>query len=382
MSKDDPEHSREALRRLAGGVAHDFNNLLAVIRTAGQTAALELPEGHPAHGGLADVALAAARAEALVRELVAIGRGLLLHLEVVDPSEVMRSFEPRLRVLAGDHIEFRAMYEDGLPPILIDKPKLAQVVEQLVVNARDAMPEGGTLAIDVRRARLNSEDVVGIVVRDSGCGMDDAVRARALDPFFTTKAGPSHVSVPGEIKHVGLGLAAAEGIVGQLGGRIEIESSPRKGATFTVLLPHHVAPSLHPGPVGVSIRPPPPPGAPTILLAEDERVLRRTVRRLLERQGYRVLEAVDGEDALRMCAEHDGSIDLVLTDVVMPRMGGRELVMRMNERYPNVRTLFMSGHAERGMANLGVPKSHMFLIEKPFNTDALVDRVRDLLREP
>ena len=381
MSKEDAEQSREALRRLAASVAHDMNNMFAVIRAASDSSKHSLPEGHPAREGLVDVAFATERATSLLRELLAFGQRQKMVPEVVDPSETVRAAEARLRVIAGDQIEFRATYEPDLTPIFVDRAKLEQVLEKLVTNAREAMPDGGTLAIDVRHVRLQGETVVGIVVRDSGIGMDESVRTRAFDPFFTTKSGPSHVPVPGEIKHSGLGLSTAEGIVGQLGGRIEVESTPRSGTTFTVRLPPHTASTPAPPAITISTRPPPPIGAPTVLLAEDEKVLRRTIRRLLERQGYRVLEAVDGEDALRLCTEHDAPIDLVLTDVVMPRMGGRELVLKIHERYPNARTLFMSGHAERGMASLGVPKSHMFLIEKPFNTDALVDRVRELLGE-
>jgi CheY-like chemotaxis protein/two-component sensor histidine kinase len=353
----------ESVGKLAGGVAHDFNNLLAIILNYADFAR-ERATDEVQRRDLMELSKAAMRGSDLVKQLLLFSRRKTTDASAVDLAEVVRDTEPMLRSSIGAHIELRCRASAELPPTVIDPNQVAQVLVNLAVNARDAMPEGGRLTIEATRA----ENAVRLVVADTGVGMTGEVAANAFDPFFTTKP-------PGS--GTGLGLATVYGIVTRAGGTIELDSEPGRGTRVAIELP--VDQGAAPVPVPLEQLPAPDAGSgETILVAEDNDQVRRLACRILRSNGYRVLDAADGEQALQLAAQSGHQVDLLLSDVVMPGIGGVELAERLSRARPGLVVLHMSGYTSMP-DSAGAPTE---LIEKPFTADELLGRVRALLGEP
>lgn len=365
----------EAVGRLAGGIAHDFNNIMSVILSRGGLASRALPEGDPLRAELDEIAHAARRASALTRNLLAFSRGQLLTREPLDLNALVRDVLRLLQPLIGEDIEVELSLAEPSPSVVADRGQLEQVVTNLVMNARDAMPEGGALTVATATKSLSRNEMqslppgayVALTVSDTGHGMDAATLARVFEPFFTTRALGS-----------GLGLSTVYGIVQQSGGHVEATSEPGTGSRFTVWLPRVAvkgagAPSLAPGAVEDLD------GDETILLVEDQEAVRASIRAILAHFGYRVIEAPDGEAALARAAEH-GDIALLITDVVMPRMGGRELAERLLTLRPDLAVIFMSGYAEDFRQGAIGDDRATVCLQKPFAPDLLLQRIRELLQ--
>jgi nitrogen-specific signal transduction histidine kinase len=343
----------EAVGQLAGGIAHDFNNLLTVIGGYAEIARHRIGAG-PGAGDLKEIQRAAERAAGLTRQLLAFARKQVLEPVLLDLNEVAGALVPMLSRLLGTGIEIAMLAADELPPVLADRAQLEQVVINLAINARDAMPDGGTLAIET----LHDEGLVHLSVSDTGVGIDPAQLERIFEPFYTTK----DVGLG-----TGLGLATVDGIVTQSGGRVDVTSQPGMGSTFTVTLP--AAPE-HRGRQPVAHRNEPSLGGrETILLCEDEAAVRQLVELILTGAGYTVLAAATPADALALAARYGDRIDALVTDVVMPGMTGLELADRLRP----LKALFISGYSAEA-----VPPGSAFL-EKPFDHAALLAEVRDLL---
>jgi signal transduction histidine kinase/ActR/RegA family two-component response regulator len=372
----------EAIGTLAGGVAHDFNNILTVIGSYTTLVLAELGPQSPLHEDLMQVRLAADRAAALTKQLLAFSRKQVMQPRVLELGAVVDGIEKMLRRVIGEDIDLRTV--NATPPVRVkaDPGQIEQVILNLAINARDAMPKGGTLAIETREVNLDEEDParhamtppgrwVLLSVSDTGTGMEPSTQARIFEPFFTTK-GPG--------KGTGLGLSMVYGIVKQSAGFIWVESELGRGTTFKVYLPPAEEESEEAdwdfaagGARG---------GSETVLLVEDEPPLRVLARRCLERAGYRVLEAGGAEEALTVSARHSGAIDLLLTDVVMPQVSGKELAERLSAIRPETRVLFMSGYTDDIVAQHGVLDPGTELLQKPFTPEGLTRRVREVLDRP
>ena len=369
----------EAVGQLAGGIAHDFNNLLTGILSYADLMLQELRAGDPIRADLEQIRHAGERAAALTRQLLAFSRRQVLQPRVLSLNASVTELDSMLRRLLGADVALESSLEPALGYVLADPGQLEQVLVNLVVNARDAMPAGGRVRITTANLQLQAADhargngvragaYVTLAVSDTGMGMDVPTQARIFEPFFTTKAAG---------KGTGLGLSTVYGIVEQSGGHIEVESAPGQGATFTILLPRYQGGG---GPSGLRLdRRGLPNGSETLLLVEDEASVRGSVRRLLERQGYTVVEARHGADALRIVEASERPIDLVLTDLVMPEMGGRELVERLRARHPALKVLYMSGYSERAVTVDGVMPPGTGFMEKPFTIEQLTRRTREIL---
>ncbi|WP_284352633.1 hybrid sensor histidine kinase/response regulator [Roseisolibacter agri] len=378
----------EAVGRLAGGVAHDINNLLTIISANTEFALRALPDVSPARPDLTAVAGAAARAAGLTRQLLNFSRRQVLRPEAVDLNAVVEDVARLLHRTLGADVALATDLAPGLGPVQADRGQLEQVLMNLVVNARDAMPAGGTITVTTGRERVDGRDAarrpglsagryVALRVRDTGLGMDAATQAQIFEPFFTTKdLGQG----------TGLGLATVYDIAMQSGGHVYVDSAPGAGSTFTVLLPGG----------GAAVPPPPFAAADaelavecgavqggaargTILLVEDEAPIRGFVRRILDRGGYHVLEAGDGRAALRVAAAYQGPLHLVLTDVAMPEAGGEALLAGLRERRPSTRALLMSGYSVAAVARQGALAEGVGLLQKPFTADELLRAVREAL---
>ncbi len=382
------QHARrlESLGELAGGIAHDFNNLLAVIinYAAFVSEDLEAAADKRKRAAMRDdveqITVAAERAAHLTHQLLAFARREVVQPEVVDVNAVVSAVEKLLQRTLGEHIELRSDLDAELDSVLIDPGQLEQILVNLAVNARDAMPGGGVLTIDTsnqqldeayvaQRPELSSGPYVRVRVSDTGAGMPREVAERAFDPFFTTKP-------PGE--GTGLGLATVYGILQQAGGSARIYSEPGIGTTLTALLPatdRSPATASRPADTGGLG------GDETILLVEDEAPLRELTRRLLEGGGYRVIAAADGAAALEAAARHDGPIDLLLTDVIMPHMNGPELARRLTRTRADTRVLFTSGFAEPFLDSQE-PLEGVMLVEKPYSGTSLLGKVMQALGRP
>jgi two-component system, cell cycle sensor histidine kinase and response regulator CckA len=369
----------DAVGQLAGGVAHDFNNLLTVITSYGQFLLNALPEQDPRRSDAHQITQAAARAASLTRQLLAFSRRQVLQQQVLDLNEVIGDMERLLRRVISEDISLVTQFEGGIGAVRADRGQIEQVVMNLVVNARDAMPKGGALAISTRvvhldtayarrHAGVNPGRHVVISVRDSGVGMDATTQQRIFEPFFTTKA---------KGKGTGLGLSTVYGIVRQSGGHIDVRSSIGRGTTFEILLPQVSAtvPAKAEHPIGAAL----PRGTETVLVVEDEDAVRLIVRRVLESQGYDIIEARDGNDALRICGQHDGELHLVLSDVIMPGMGGRELARALATSRPGLPILFMSGYNDDGELAGAVGDLEPGVLAKPFTAETLARQVREAL---
>jgi PAS domain S-box-containing protein len=363
------QHSQrlEAVGRLAGGIAHDFNNLLTGILSYSDLILQELRPNDPVRSDVEQIRDAGQRAAGLTRQLLAFSRRQLLRPQVVSLNLSIAELEPMLQRLLGAEVSLETALEPELGNILIDPTQVEQALVNLVLNARDAMPAGGRLRIRTLNVELEGSSYVRLQLSDTGVGMDPATKARIFEPFFTTKHGGGGR---------GLGLSTVHGIVEQSGGRIAVQSDPGEGTTFTLDFPRYLGPEAAIGtaPKGVSDV-----GTETLLLVEDEAPVRASVRRLLEWHGYTVLEARNGAEALKIYEAREDEIDLVLTDILMPELGGLELVEQLRERRPDLRVVFMSGYAERALTSNGSVPSGTGYLEKPFTVETLMRRVREVL---
>lgn len=370
-------HKMEAVGRLAGGVAHDFNNLLTVINGFSEIIlrSLSNPDVGRIRSQVEEIHKAGERASALTRQLLAFGRQQVQTRTRVNLNQVIEETRKLLRRVLGEDIEIDADLATEPMLVLADVGQIEQVIMNLVLNARDAMPDGGTLTLRTGSARFDDSpdgearpgDYVLLEVGDTGVGMDEATRARAFEPFFTTR----------ELgKGSGLGLATVYGIVKQSGGYIEIDSEPGRGATFRVFLPRYDSTGNG---ERRAIHPTLPLGRETILLVEDDDAVRGVTSSMLRTLGYRVVEADGGLNALRQCREFGGPIHLLLTDVVMPLMNGREVADRVQALLPGIRTLFMSGYTDDSILRHGVLDDGVAFLSKPLNHETLGRKVREVL---
>jgi len=369
----------EAVGQLAGGVAHDFNNLLTVITSYSGMLLAELHDQEELRSDVAEIELAAVRAAALTRQLLAFSRRQVLQPQYLDLNQVVQDLEKLLRRLIREDIELVTRLTPDYVPVYADLGQLEQVIVNLVVNARDAMPDGGhieiaTAAVELDEAFTASDAPITpgphvlLTVSDDGCGMDEATLARVYEPFFTTKAGG---------RGTGLGLATVRTIIQRSAGHIWCYSEPQRGTTFKIYLPSAVE-----APTQAAVSEPasrPVRGTETILLVEDEDHVRTVAGRILRRNGYTVLEARTGPEALRLWREHSRTIDLVVTDMVMPDMGGRELSHHVRSERPGIPLLFMSGYTEDGAFQRGVLEPGESYLEKPFGEETLTRMVRRAL---
>lgn len=354
----------ESVGRLAGGVAHDFNNLLTTIVAHVDFAAESIETAHEAQGDLAGIRHAAGLGAQLTRRLLAFARKQPVRVQRVDLGALVRELDVVLRRTVGAAIEVRTQAADGPLPVMADPGQLEQVLLNLAVNARDAMPRGGTLTVTVSRDALAPEHRVRLAVADTGIGMDAATRERVFEPFFTTK---------GEGSGTGLGLSIVYGIVARAGGTVHVESQPGQGSRFEIRLPVATAAAADDEaevaePTG---------GSETVLVAEDDPAVRSLAVRALRRYGYSVITAMDGVQALDVAATHQGPIHLFLTDVLMPRMGGPEAAERLKRARPGMPVVYMSGYTAGH--ELDSRESHV--VAKPFAIEQLAAAVRAALDE-
>jgi signal transduction histidine kinase/CheY-like chemotaxis protein len=377
----------ENLGQLAGGVAHDFNNLLAVILNYVAFAKEELAaatEGNwagqcaSAGSDLAQIERAGKRAASLTRQLLAFARREVIQPQVLDLNTAITGIEEMLHRTIGEHVELVTALASDLNPVLADPGQVEQVLVNLALNARDAMPAGGTLTIDTGNITVDGDSVAGgsksrqglnvrLRVSDTGTGMPPEVIEHVFEPFYTTKLDGTGT---------GLGLATVYGIVTQAEGQIEVHSELGAGTTFTITLPVTdlaATPAEEPVPYART------PAGETVLVVEDEPALREVTRRIFARNGYRVITAGDGPEALSIASEHAGEIHLLVTDVVMPLMLGKEVAEKMLEIKPDIEVLFMSGYARPVLASQGRLEPGVALVEKPFSEADLMAKAAQVL---
>jgi signal transduction histidine kinase len=369
----------EAVGRLAGGIAHDFNNLLTVIVGYSQVLSTELGPQHPLRGKVDETLKAGERAATLIRQLLTFSRKQSLDPKVLSLNTAVTSLESLLRRLISEDIQLVSKLDPTNGRLRADQAQLEQVLVNLVVNARDAMPKGGTLTIETAQVELTRSPVyhlnplppgpyIRLSVSDTGCGMDRQTQSHIFEPFFTTK---------GEGKGSGLGLSTVFGIVTQCGGAIDVTSRVGHGTRFDLYFPSVESDIL-------ATAPPQSPGQPqrgteTILLVEDEPSVRTLVRDELRKLGYRVIEAKNGVEACLLATQQAGSLQLLLTDVVMPGMGGRELAQHLSVIKPDLRTLFISGYMDDVGIMAGQEEGMSSFLQKPFTPEVLARAVRNLL---
>jgi PAS domain S-box-containing protein len=367
----------EAVGRLAGGVAHDFNNLLTIIGGYSQLLLSHLPPGDAVSEHVQEIKKAGERAASLTRQLLAFSRQQVLAPRMLDLNAIVANMDKMLQRLIGEDIELVTVRGTDLGLVKADPGQLEQVIMNLAVNSRDAMPKGGKLTIETanvdldrvytqKRAQVPPGPYVMLAVSDTGCGMDAETQTRIFEPFFTTKETG---------KGTGLGLSTVYGIVKQSGGYIWVYSEPGQGATFKIYLPRvqgAVESARKSRPVTAR-------GSETVLVVEDEQPVRSLVRGILGSKGYTVLEASSGEEALRVCKRHRQPIHLLITDVVMPQMGGRELARRLTRLCPGMKVLYTSGYTDDTVVRHGKLGPGQLFLQKPFTPEALAGRVREAL---
>ena len=369
----------EAVGQLAGGVAHDFNNMLTAINGYSELVFQKLRAGDPLRRDIIEIRKAGERAASLTRQLLAFSRKQVLQPKVIGLNSVVAEMEKMLRRLIGEDIELRTVLRAELGSIKADPGQIEQVIMNLAVNARDAMPDGGTLTIETQRVDLDEEyarqhvsvksgPYIMMAVSDTGSGMDEQTQKRIFEPFFTTKR-------TGE--GTGLGLSTVYGIVKQSGGNIWVYSEVGRGTTFKIYLPR-IDKSAQEykrryEPDGFLK------GTETILLAEDEEMLRKLACEVLKMHGYQVLEASNGGTALLACERHQGPIHLLISDIIMPEMNGDELAVRLGQIRPEMKVLYISGYTDDAIAHHGILDSAIAFLQKPFTTKNLLRKVREVL---
>lgn len=370
----------EAIGRLAGGIAHDFNNFLTVIAGYSQIAIKRVAGDDGLREQLEQINHAAARAAALTRQLLAFSRKQVLQPTVLDLNTVVGQMDKMLQRLIGADIDLVTRLSADLDPVRCDSGQIEQIIMNLVVNARDAMPQGGKLTLETANVELDEAYAQGhvdvrsgphvmIAVTDTGTGMDAETRSKIFEPFFTTKERG---------RGTGLGLATVYGIVKQSGGNIWVYSEPGRGTTFKVYLPRaqgSVAPAVSRAAATESI----PQGTETILMVEDEEAVRGLLKTVLESSGYKVLAAGDVDGAVRICERHAGDIHLLLTDMVLPKAGGAKVAEKIMSIRPDIKVAYMSGNTEGSMIHQGILDPGIAFIEKPITPNALLERVRGFL---
>jgi two-component system, cell cycle sensor histidine kinase and response regulator CckA len=368
----------EAMGRLAGGIAHDFNNILMAMLGQSEVLLLRLGKNDLARGSVESIQETIERAATLTRQLIAFSRKQVIAPKVLEINAVIAKMDGILRRVISEDVDMVYILRSDVGPVRVDPGQIEQVIMNLVVNGRDAMPRGGRLTIETRNATLDEGyaarhvnvtpgDYVCVAVSDTGAGMDAETQKRIFEPFFTTKAHG---------KGSGLGLATVYGIVEQSGGHIAVSSEVGRGATFEVYVPRVEAI------VPVEVAKPKveaPRGTETILVIEDEDTVREPVCEMLRLSGYTVLEARHGGEALLICERHKGTIHLMLSDVVMPQISGRELAQRVAPIRPEMRVLFMSGHTEDAILRHGVMNATLTFVQKPFTLEALGRKIRAVL---
>src|SRR5438445_797546 len=367
----------EAVGRLAGGVAHDFNNLLTVILSYSDLLLEDLPPEIPDRADVAEIRKAAVAASSLTRQLLAFSRQQVLEPRVLDVNTVVASTEKLLTRLLGEDVSLTTTLAAALGAVKVDPGQLEQIIMNLAVNARDAMPRVGRLSIETANVEMDESYVHGhplarpghyvmLAVSDTGTGMDAATQARIFEPFFTTKEAG---------KGTGLGLATVYGIVRQSSGFIWVYSEPGHGTSFKIYLPRvdePVSPAGAAAPQVVG-------GSETVLVVEDVAAVRAVTRQMLERQGYCVLEAANGATALSLARQHQSAIHLLVTDVVMPEVSGRELADQLVQLRPDMKVLFMSGYTDDAVVRHGILQEGIAYLQKPFTPDTLARKVRAVL---
>ena len=369
----------EAIGRLAGGVAHDFNNMLTVITGFSELLLARFLPDDPDRESLEMIRGAAGRGAALTRQLLAFSRKQVLRPQRVDLNRLVTNVAKMLGCLIGEDIHLVTHLASDLHPVEADPGQIEQVLMNLMVNARDAMPTGGQVTIATRNQDIGGPGLdrqpslrpgpyAMLTVGDTGCGMDEQTRSRLFEPFFTTKP-------PG--KGTGLGLATAYGIIKQSGGHITVESAPRQGATFAIYLPRAEGESRASASGSTIVSPGQ--GAETVLLVEDDDPVRSLACQILLRSNYRVLEAANGHDALEISERFEGPIHLLLTDVVMPEMSGRQLADLLTTARPDMRVLYMSGYADDALVHHRVLELGTHFLKKPFTSGDLTSKVREAL---
>ena len=369
----------EAIGTLAGGIAHDFNNLLAIILSYSHFVSQELKEGDSMRSDIEEIIMAGERGAALIRQLLTFSRKQMLEPKIFKINQVVTNMEKLLRRIIGEDVDLKIVLDPELGLVKADQTQIEQVIMNLVVNARDAMPKGGKLSIETNNvlpddryvglhASVEPGNYVMISVSDTGHGMDSDTKRKIFEPFFTTK----------EIgKGTGLGLSTVYGIVKQSNGHIWVSSEPGRGATFKIYLPRileKIKSDTMKQPIQQSLQ-----GSETVLLVEDDDSVRKAVRRVLKNAGYHVLEASSGKQAMKVARDHTDVIQLVITDVVMPGMSGRDLAERLAPANPNAKVLYMSGYIDNAIVHHGILDPNTHFIQKPFKPQALLRRVREVL---
>lgn len=369
----------EAIGQLAGGIAHDFNNILTVILGSGDLLRQKLPATESGGEIVQDICKAAERAASLTQQLLAFSRRQMLTFDVIDLNAVVMDMATLLHRVLGETIDVQTTLAPDLGAINADRGQLEQVITNLAVNARDAMPKGGVLRITTAHVTLAADTTdiqsdtppgpyVSLTVSDTGMGMSTEVQGRVFEPFFTTKD---------KSRGTGLGLATVYGIVTQSNGYITVHSDPGNGATFTIFFPRVATPASSDPSPGTGARTPG--GSETLLVVEDEPAVRELISRILGGRGYTVLVAADGREALDLARRHEGSIDLLLSDVVMPGMSGRELAEHLLQLSPQTRVAFLSGYTDDEVLRHGVLDARFAFLQKPFTPDVLASKVREVL---
>ena len=369
----------EAIGRLAEGVAHDFNNILTAVMGNISLSLMKLSPSDPVSGFLGEANRAAERAATLTQQLLVFSRKQIIEPKVLDLNILIADLNKMLIRLIGEDIDLKTVPGGDLGPVKVDAGQVEQILVNLAVNARDAMPDGGTLLIETANADLDEAycarhpyvrpgRYVMLAVSDTGHGMSEEVRKQIFEPFFTTK--PKGTGT-------GLGLATIYGVVKQSDGSIEVYSEVGKGTTFKIYLPRVEGEAARPRELDLAMEPPA--GSETVLLVEDEEIVRNLCVRFLKSSGYRVLQASHGDEAMALAKEHKNRIDLLMTDVVMPGMNGRELADRLTRIHPETRVLFASGYTNDAIVHHGVLDEGVSFIGKPYSLSALAKKVREVL---